>query len=72
MQKGELTCLMCGTVVGDFNRGRFVHHPGCDRLVGQQAGLPRCCRCGGSLYFDPILTFNSPARYINPRLLKEL
>lgn len=72
MEKGELTCLMCATVVGDFRHGRFVHHPGCERLVSQQAGLPRCRRCGGSLYFDPVLTINSPARYISARQLEEL
>jgi hypothetical protein len=42
-------------VVGEIRDGRFTHHPGCERPVRWQAELPRCCRCNGSLYFDPSL-----------------
>ena len=55
VQKGEITCLMCGTVVGEIRQGRFTHHGGCDRPIRWQGRLPRCCRCGGSLYVDPSL-----------------
>lgn len=55
LDRGEVICLMCGTVVGEANRGRFVHHQGCERPVRLQGKLPRCCRCGGSLYVDPSL-----------------
>lgn len=58
MDRGEVICLMCGTVVGEATRGRFVHHRGCERPVRLQGKLPRCCRCGGSLYIDPAL--NTP------------
>ena len=56
--RGEVTCLMCGTVVGEARQGRFEHHRGCERPVRLQGKLPRCCRCGGSLYIDPSL--NTP------------
>ena len=55
MERGEVTCLMCGTVVGDLRGGRFIHHQGCERPLRWQGKLPRCCRCGGSIYFDPAL-----------------
>jgi hypothetical protein len=55
VQRGEVTCLMCGTVVGDVKQGRFTHHTGCERPVHWRSRLPRCCRCGGSLYFDPAM-----------------
>ena len=55
VQRGEVTCLMCGTVVGHVLDGRFAHHEGCERTIRYQGRLPRCCRCGGSLYLDHAL-----------------
>ena len=55
LDRGDVTCLMCGTVVGEARGGRFEHHRGCERPVRLQGRLPRCCRCGGSLYVDPLL-----------------
>jgi hypothetical protein len=52
-RRGDATCMMCGWVVGEIQNGRFIHHPGCDRSVRWLSRLPRCCRCGGSLYYDP-------------------
>lgn len=54
-RRGEAVCLLCGTIVGDVYQGRFIHHQGCERPIRWRARLPRCCRCGGSLYFDPTL-----------------
>ena len=45
--RGDLTCLMCGTVVGEVREGRFAHHRECERPVRWHGKLPRCCRCGG-------------------------
>jgi hypothetical protein len=49
---------MCGTVVGDIRQGSFNHHSGCERPLRYHGRLPRCCRCGGSLYFDPSISSN--------------
>jgi hypothetical protein len=45
--------------VGEVLQGRFVHHAGCERPIRWRGRLPRCCRCGGSLYFDPVLWVSS-------------
>ena len=60
-KQGEAICLLCGTVVGDIRDGRFTHHAGCERPIRWQTRLPRCCRCGGSLYFDPSLQTARPS-----------
>jgi hypothetical protein len=56
VQYGEAICLLCGFVIGEIKDGRFRHHAGCDRPLRQVGRLPRCCRCGGSLYVDPSLS----------------
>jgi hypothetical protein len=48
----EITCLLCGTEVGELRSGRFRHHAGCSRIPAVRAGSLRCCRCGGSLYME--------------------
>lgn len=58
-RRGEATCLLCGTTVGEIQQGRFIHHQACERPIRWQGRLPRCCRCGGSLYFDPAFWINS-------------
>jgi hypothetical protein len=46
--------MMCSTEVGQIVDDKFQHHAGCGRPLPRSGGLVRCCRCGGSLYFDPI------------------
>jgi hypothetical protein len=50
----DVKCLMCGTEVGQILDGAFKKHAGCTAGIRRERGLPRCCHCGGSLYFDPI------------------
>jgi hypothetical protein len=49
----ELTCMMCGTNVGQLLGGRFVP-PASGALTTRVGGRLRCSRCGGSLYLEPI------------------
>jgi hypothetical protein len=62
-RRGEAVCLMCGTVVGEVRQGKFAHHVGCERPLRWQGHLPRCCRCGGSIYFDPEIMAVGPIEY---------
>ena len=48
----DMTCLLCGTQVGELRGGRFYHHAACDSAPIMRAGILRCCRCGGSLYME--------------------
>jgi hypothetical protein len=64
--RGDVICLMCGTVIGVVRNGRFVHHAGCDRQLPWQARMPRCCRCSGSLYLDPTLSSARFSGYEEP------
>ena len=48
----DMTCLLCGTQVGELRGGRFYHHAACDSTPFMRAGTLRCCRCGGSLYME--------------------
>jgi hypothetical protein len=48
----DMTCLLCGTQVGELRGGRFYHHAGCTSAPTVRAGILRCCRCGGSLYME--------------------
>lgn len=50
----DVRCLMCGTEVGQVAFGRFIKHPGCAAGLPRTGGLPRCCRCGGTLYLAPM------------------
>jgi hypothetical protein len=49
----QLCSRLAGQVVGDV----FLHHPDCAQTPTFDGGLPRCCHCGGRLYFEPT---NSP------------
>ena len=53
----DASCQMCGRVAGQLVSGAFVHHPDCTRMPVFDSGLPRCCDCGGRLYFEQA---NSP------------
>lgn len=57
----EVTCLLCGTEVGEVRGGRFHHHQGCERPVAFRLGQLRCCRCGGSVYCE-----RTPALMLSP------
>ena len=58
----EVHCMMCGTEVGEIRDDRFVHHRGCERRLPLRGGIPRCCRCGGSLYMERGDTLNLSER----------
>lgn len=47
---------MCSRMAGQIVGGVFVHHPDCTQTPVLDGGLPRCCACGGSLYFEPTHT----------------
>jgi hypothetical protein len=49
----DLTCMMCGTNVGQLLGGRFVP-PASGVPATRTGGRLRCSRCGGSLYLEPI------------------
>ncbi|MFN8523055.1 MAG: hypothetical protein U0821_08095 [Chloroflexota bacterium] len=57
--EAELTCLMCGRVVGDIVAGRAVHHAGCSGRLGVERGLIRCCKCGGPVSREPMMGLSS-------------
>ena len=49
----DLTCMMCGTNVGQLLSGRFVPHTS-GALASRIGGRLRCSRCGGALYLEPM------------------
>ena len=49
----DASCQLCGRLAGQAVGGVFVHHPDCLRTLAFRGGLPRCCDCGGRLYFEP-------------------
>jgi hypothetical protein len=52
--------MLCGTEVGQLIHGSFRPDPGCDLPLPRRAGMARCYRCGGSLYLDPIDSYQAP------------
>jgi hypothetical protein len=56
----DVKCMLCSTEVGQVVSGKFEQHAGCPMSVPLKGGLPRCCHCGGSLYFDPLDIYASP------------
>ena len=50
MEHYDLICMLCGTLVGEVEAGRFRHHQGCASRPTMRGGSLRCCRCGGSTY----------------------
>ena len=45
-------CQLCSRLAGQMVSGVFVHHPDCAQAPVFVGGRPRCCECGGSLYFE--------------------
>jgi hypothetical protein len=52
--QADLSCLMCGRLVGSVVDGRIVHRAGCGGQLRVERGMLRCCGCGGSVYREPV------------------
>lgn len=52
--QADLSCLMCGRMVGQVIDGRVVHRAGCGGQLRVDRGMLRCCGCGGSVYREPV------------------
>ena len=52
--QADLSCLMCGRMVGQVIDGRVVHRAGCGGQLRVERGMLRCCGCGGSVYREPV------------------
>ena len=48
----EVKCLACSAEVGQVLNGAFTPEPAAAPIL-RRGGLPRCGRCGGSLYLEP-------------------
>ena len=49
----DARCQMCSRLAGQLVGGSFLHHPDCQLTPVFDGGKPRCCECGGRLYFEP-------------------
>jgi hypothetical protein len=52
--QADLSCMMCGRMVGQIVDGNIVHRSGCGGQLRLDRGLLRCCQCGGSVYREPV------------------
>ena len=52
--QADLSCMMCGRMVGQIVDGNIVHRTGCGGTLRLDRGLLRCCQCGGSVYREPV------------------
>jgi hypothetical protein len=52
--QADLSCMMCGRMVGQIIDGIVVHRAGCGGQLRVDRGLLRCCQCGGSVYREPV------------------
>jgi hypothetical protein len=52
--QADLSCLMCGRMVGQIVDGQIVHRAGCGGTLRVERGMLRCCQCGGSVYREPV------------------
>jgi hypothetical protein len=52
--QADLSCLMCGRLVGQVVDGRVIHRDNCGRQLRVERGMLRCCGCGGSVYREPV------------------
>lgn len=52
--QADLSCMMCGRMVGQIIDGRVVHRSGCGGQLRVDRGLLRCCQCSGSVYREPV------------------
>jgi hypothetical protein len=51
--QSDLSCLMCGRLVGHVIDNRVVHRTGCSGQIRLVGGMLRCCQCNGTLYREP-------------------
>jgi hypothetical protein len=56
--EAELTCMMCGRIVGEIVRGRASQHRGCTGRLRVERGIVRCCHCNGPVYRDPLMALD--------------
>jgi hypothetical protein len=52
--QADLSCLMCGRMVGHVIDNRVVHRTGCTGQIKLVSGMLRCCQCSGTLYREPV------------------
>lgn len=52
--QADLSCMMCGRLVGQVIDGRVVHRDACGKQLRVERGMLRCCGCGGSVYREPV------------------
>jgi hypothetical protein len=52
--QADLSCLMCGRLVGHLIGNRVVHRAGCTGQIKIDHGMLRCCQCNGTLYREPV------------------
>jgi|SRR4051794_36144768 len=52
--QADLSCLMCGRMVGHIIDKRVVHRTGCTGQIKLISGMLRCCQCSGTLYREPV------------------
>lgn len=52
--QADLSCLMCGRLVGQIVDGRVIHRDNCGGQLRVERGMLRCCGCGGSVYREPV------------------
>ena len=52
--QADLSCLMCGRLVGHIIENRVVHRAGCSGQIKVIRGMLRCCQCSGTLYREPV------------------
>jgi hypothetical protein len=52
--QADLSCLMCGRMVGHVIDNRVVHRTGCGGQIRLVGGMLRCCQCSGTLYREPV------------------
>lgn len=49
----DVRCMMCGAEMGQVVGGTFHSLADVRPVLPRRGGLPRCSKCGGSLYLDP-------------------
>jgi hypothetical protein len=54
--QADLSCLMCGRLVGHVIDNRVVHRTGCTGQIKLVSGMLRCCQCSGTIYREPVST----------------
>ena len=52
--QADLSCLMCGRMVGHLVGNQVFHRTGCTGQIKIDHGMLRCCQCNGTLYREPV------------------